>query len=384
MFWIPIAGAAALLIGLIAHGSNKKTQTANDAGTVPGGTGPTPTGGTGSTAPGGTATPASKAPPFIPSEALPPGAALPVDVTQLVKDVVASGNVDLIKAAAAKIRDLYPQQAAQLDALAAQILVAQASAGKTPAGGTSEPGGIAGQKLGPGGVQKMTQAEALTLSGSAMASKDPKTMRDAAAKLRASGYVDLANTLDGIANDIGPSGVPGATVPAVPNMQAAIDLARAAARAVGDDLTVQDIDDILHGKIPQFPRPGMKLPTLPQVVNPPLIPTDQPGKPLAQQLALGLKFAKKGTSSEPIAIVRQFQAQEFLPQDGHYGSTVAIVLADKYGIVPPQAPMYWGKKNDFASIAPDKANYRAAMMKHAQAEPQRRDEWTNAANQTPK
>jgi hypothetical protein len=103
---------------------------------------------------------------------------------------------------------------------------------------------------------------------------------------------------------------------------------------------------------------------------------------LAGQVALSLRNAKKG--SEDKALVRRFQAQEGIVNsqgvnDGLYGTSTGLVLADKYDIVPPK-PLYWGTKaGGYASLLSDKSSWRSAMMAHAKADPQRAEEWARAA-----
>jgi hypothetical protein len=327
---VPVLGLLALVSAVAAGASKKKP----DDYVGPGGTNPLPD------AP-------SPAPTFPPS---PVPNIDPSKVAELVKSAIGSGQVATMQQAASVLRQAgYPEQAAQLEALAAQI-----AAKAIPSIPSPLPG-----------VPPIPPVPAIPAA--------PKVPS-----------VPVPAVTPGIAQNL-PGGPPVAPVtPAGNPMQSVIDAARAAAHAVGDELTVQDIDDILHGKIPSFPRVKVSpspLPTIPVTPIPGLM-VDQAGKDRAGKLALALKFAKKSTASEPKTLVKDFQTAEHLsPADGMYGSAVAIILADKYGIVPPQAPFYWGKKNDYNSIAPDKANYRAVLLKHAAAEPQRADEWNNAAKQ---
>jgi hypothetical protein len=97
-------------------------------------------------------------------------------------------------------------------------------------------------------------------------------------------------------------------------------------------------------------------------------------------MAKALRTAKKGTASEPRALVQAFQTQERLEQtDGSYGFETAMALADRYGIVPPK-PFYWGKKGGPASLpAKQKQTYSAHLLVLASQDPQRADEWRAAA-----
>lgn len=109
-------------------------------------------------------------------------------------------------------------------------------------------------------------------------------------------------------------------------------------------------------------------------------PATNGGRALAADMAKALLVAKKGTSSEPRALVQAFQTQERLEQtDGSYGFETAMALADRYGIVPPK-PLYWGKKGGAASLpAKQKQNYSAHLLVLASQDPQRADEWRAAA-----
>lgn len=129
--------------------------------------------------------------------------------------------------------------------------------------------------------------------------------------------------------------------------------------------------------IPGGPRPE------PAAVAMPTIQSQAPtasAKSLAADMAKALLKAKKGTSSEPRALVQAFQTQERLDQnDGSYGYETALALADRYGIVPPK-PLYWGKKGGPASLpAQQKASYSAHLMVLRSQDPQRADEWAAAA-----
>lgn len=61
--------------------------------------------------------------------------------------------------------------------------------------------------------------------------------------------------------------------------------------------------------------------------------------------------------------------------DGLYGAKSALALATDHGIVPPH-PVFWPKKDPKAA----KAVYQAQLAKFAAADPQRREEWNQAAH----
>lgn len=61
--------------------------------------------------------------------------------------------------------------------------------------------------------------------------------------------------------------------------------------------------------------------------------------------------------------------------DGLYGPKSALTLAQDHGIVPPH-PLYWPKKD----VKGAKAVYQSQLAKFAAADPQRREEWNQAAH----
>jgi hypothetical protein len=343
MLWIPIAALSALVVSLVAGAGKKHAAQAQQHATgeldeqYPNGTPPQvqlpqvqlPQ----------VQLPTIPAPPAGSTALSPP---LPADIAGLLNAAVGSGDVRIMQAAADKLRAQYPSQAAQLDALVKEVQDRIAQAKGAPA---------------PTQLPAATQTPGIAYK--APAATPP--------------FIPAVPVV--------PAGLPTPqqilTGAGAGNFQPAIDAARTLARANGIELTVADIANILNGGTYHLPGGGTPAQPLPQV-------TQLPGKALASQLALALKFAKKGQSSEPVQLVKDFQAAEGLGVDGHYDSNVAITLAKKYDIVPPQPPMYWGKKNNYASIAPDKTNYRATLNALAASEPQRKDEWLKAASSTPK
>lgn len=323
MFILPLIVGGGLLLTAIVAGASKRRdeQISSDASAA----------GPAGNIPGATPTSPDK-----PTGTQPP---LPADIAGLIATVIAGGNPVTMQAAADRLRAQYPEQARQLDALVTQINAARTAAPANTTGETTyQTPGIAQQTTAP---KPTTTAPVQTTTPAPV-----QSVEDAIRK-------------------------------APPAVQQAIDAARALARQAGLELSVADIYNILQGGTYSLPnRPGASVPSQ--------TTTEPPGKALAGQLNLSLRVAKKGTATEPIAQVKAFQLSEGFPAaaaDGKYGSVVALLLAKKYGIVPAQAPMYWGKKNDYASVAKDKSSYKAALLELAAKEPQRRDEWTNAANQ---
>lgn len=339
MFFLPLLiGGGALLTAIVAGAARRRDLTTSGDAAAVGPAGDIPN-----------ATPTSPTKPAN-TVTVPP---LPADIAGLLAAAIAGGNPATMQATADRLRAQYPEQAHQLDALIAQIKAGTATS--TPSTAPKPPyatGSIEEPTYKtPGIAQGTTPASAVATAATAIT-----TAATAAA---------TAQTIDQ------------AIKQAPPMVQQAIDAARNLARTAGLELSVADIYNILHGGTYSLPgKPGASVPSQ--------TTTEPPGKALAGQLNLSLRVAKKGAKTEPIAQVKAFQLSEGIPiaaADGKYGSVVALLMAKKYGIVPAQPPMYWGKKNDYASVAQDKSSYKAALLQLAANEPQRRDEWTNAANQ---
>jgi len=101
---------------------------------------------------------------------------------------------------------------------------------------------------------------------------------------------------------------------------------------------------------------------------------------LAQLLSsMTLKEARGSTAVQ--AAVKDYQLLEkgrghYVGNiDGLYGPKSALTLASDHGIVPPH-PLYWPKKD----VKGAKAVYQAQLAKFAAADPQRREEWNQAAH----
>lgn len=119
-----------------------------------------------------------------------------------------------------------------------------------------------------------------------------------------------------------------------------------------------------RGPMPASPLPG---------IVPPMAPTPiPPEQALASRLAFEMSTKPRG--EEDRQLVQLFQAKENLKTSGMYNASTAAVLAEKYGIVPP-SPRYWTDSHTRKS----KANYRAMLLRHAESDPQRREEWEQAA-----
>lgn len=140
-------------------------------------------------------------------------------------------------------------------------------------------------------------------------------------------------------------------------------LAKAGAvRMQGDEMFGYDV-------APPFPQPGSPLPGL----IPPMLPPDpEPRKALAARVSLMLYGAP--ADREDRTLIANFQSQEGLKPSGFYGPATAEKLAIVYGIVPPK-PRFWSKKHK----AQAKANYRQMLAELGAQDPQRVEEWKQAA-----
>lgn len=115
---------------------------------------------------------------------------------------------------------------------------------------------------------------------------------------------------------------------------------------------------------PASPIPG----ALPMAV-----PEDpEPGKALASRLTLDLLGTKPGKENR--SLISAFQLKEGMRPSGAYGMRTALLLAQRYGMVPPP-PRGWGKRH----TAQQKAEYKAALAKYEAMDPQRAEEWRRAA-----
>jgi hypothetical protein len=102
-------------------------------------------------------------------------------------------------------------------------------------------------------------------------------------------------------------------------------------------------------------------------------------KILAGTTALHLKTARKGTEDQ--TLVARFQNDnqpEAGKADGMYGVKSALVMALKYGIVPPK-PYYWRKP--YSAMVADQKAYRGTLIAQVTKDPQRSDEWMQAAKE---
>lgn len=133
---------------------------------------------------------------------------------------------------------------------------------------------------------------------------------------------------------------------------------------------------------PSEPPPGIDVwqstVVLPASPLPGVIPVMTP-RPISEKRALASRVAEHLSLMPPgledRSLIATFQAHQGLRPSGYYGPSTAIVLADGFGIVPP-VPLYWPKTDTKRS----KLRYRAAMLRHADQEPQRAEEWRKAGD----
>ena len=130
-------------------------------------------------------------------------------------------------------------------------------------------------------------------------------------------------------------------------------------------------------KVAPAPRPSPILAPSPppapeRVIAPTPGATPAPDDALAIALAMHLGHAKR--YHEDTTLVANFQRAEGLNPDGKYGIGTALVLADKYDIIPPR-PFYYSKKGTIKA----KEDYKARILAHAEADPARADQWIAAS-----
>jgi len=119
---------------------------------------------------------------------------------------------------------------------------------------------------------------------------------------------------------------------------------------------------------PSAPRPDSPLPGIIPLMAP--VEPD-PSRALAARLTHMLITAPRGR--EDRTLVMLFQSREGLRPTGYYGPATALVLAQRYGIVPPK-PIHWSESRTSKS----KANYRDALRLLGERDPQRVEEWQRA------
>lgn len=126
------------------------------------------------------------------------------------------------------------------------------------------------------------------------------------------------------------------------------------------------------GKARRAPKVPQKYSPLPGILEPVIAEADVDPKRLQAQ-ALVLELERKPRGQEDKKLVRSFQEQNGLKASGNYTPATALCLAVAYGLVPP-AP-YWPQRGRVKS----KENYRGVLLRIAQKDPQRAEEFREAA-----
>jgi len=137
------------------------------------------------------------------------------------------------------------------------------------------------------------------------------------------------------------------------------------------DQIAQTVQNVLN-----VPPPVAPVPVVPGV------PTWPESNPTKYALALRMTNALRGRkayqeSNADKTLIKQYQAQEGLTQDGLYGAGTGTTVGQRYGIVPVK-PLYWTKI--VANVPKQKADWRAAMLALAIRDPSRATEWQAASN----
>jgi hypothetical protein len=270
-----------------------------------------------------------------------------------------------------------------------QTAAAGGAAPSTPAGAAATTPAATPPSILPGAqaptVATVTgvPADVQALVIAAITSQNPVTMRRAADQLEALYPLQAADLRKTAATFEAAMTVAQGTTAATAAAQTAAQQIAAAAQAASAAANVPGM--------PVAVPTTTNVPTATTTAKPPLatMPTPtttaapaaaDPNRVRAAALVVRLKTAKKGTSSEPRAQVKEFQLIERLSRtDGSYGSETALALADKYGIVPPK-PLFWGKAGGtYQTLVNDKNAYSAHLLNLASTDPQRADEWRSAA-----
>ena len=183
----------------------------------------------------------------------------------------------------------------------------------------------------------------------ALATADPRAIRELAAELSRAGFDEQASDL------------------------------RKAADAI--ELAVKNVPPVKAGDKPRVGVGAGVITTTAEPITPKAGVPEPPSaqKLLAAKTALMLTNASPGRESKPLVTDYQLQEQSLQhtavgKADGLYGPKTALTLAKFYGIVPPK-PYYW-PRNDRAGA---KAAYRAELLALAAKDAPRAEEWRAAA-----
>jgi hypothetical protein len=139
---------------------------------------------------------------------------------------------------------------------------------------------------------------------------------------------------------------------------------------IGTGSTASYFGSIAAFAAPYEPQPASPLPGIVPMMPPKPI---EPRMALASRLAHNISCTQPG--QEDRTLVQAFQAQEALKTSGMYNAATAALLATRYGIVPGK-PRYWTGTGTRKS----KQNYARTLRDLAKRDPQRAEEWEQAAS----
>lgn len=250
---------------------------------------------------------------------------------------------------------------------------------KAPASPTTKPAAGGG----------LTTAQVVELMTKAIASADPAVINDLATRLDKGGFASQAADLRGVATALLQAGAAaaGASPPKVDQSKPTTPVASippaqpAAPVSVPPMLTVPALQPtpITSPGLPQRPI----ITVLPEQIITASGPTTAE-RNVAQQLAINQQSKPKWQDNRDLTTV--FQTQEAKAGrykniitgepatiDGLYGPGSAILLAEQFGMVPPN-PKYWP-----TNPAPSLAAYKRRLTALAAADPARSTEWLQAA-----
>lgn len=120
---------------------------------------------------------------------------------------------------------------------------------------------------------------------------------------------------------------------------------------------------------PPFPIAASPLPGFVPMMQP---GTVDPRRALVARVVTMLLTCQPG--QEDRSLVQQLQMQEGEKANGFYGPGLAAKIGARYGVIPPK-PLYWTR----TATGKSKANYRAQLATLAENDPQRAEEWAQAA-----
>lgn len=202
-------------------------------------------------------------------------------------------------------------------------------------------------------------------------SGDPLQLRAVAAKLQAAGYTQAAKDVLTLAAEIERALASGVKVDPVkvqekiPALAVPSIVPNFTSKSPGQPIR-REVAPVVVETTARIPEVRIVAPS----VNIPSSAGADPGQDMAARLALHLSATRAGRENK--VQIAEYQRSNALKPDGLYGPKTALTLAD-YGIVPPK-PFYWPS----ATAPAAKRDYRAALLRLANADQARFDEWSAA------